>query len=247
MKENNKKLLLALFPPQNQPLWLTQAQLWRVCPQLSAAGLQSALFGLEKAAYLLSDKQGRPWRYSLSAHGQSFLKQQFPALSGPSEPTAALEQAALIIFLSAPATDRNFRYLRHFLGKQQAVALTRAVFLCPHGLSELVRLELERSYREAVLVIAAREWLFGDQLQIIGRRAGLQDLASLYSSISSETERLLAFHELEKSPMLAPKHNFNSVFDRFVSILATDQGIIQLYFPQVVGPKTILAQLQNKL
>src|SRR5690606_30807833 len=103
----------------------------------------SALFLLDKKELLRIDKTSSEWRYGLSSHGVSYLKSLFPALSA----TYINQQPSwlLLVFLAAPKTDKNFRYLRTYLGQNQAIALTRAVYLLPRHLVGKVTPELEKS------------------------------------------------------------------------------------------------------
>lgn len=245
MKENNKRILLALYNDQNEPLWISKTSLQALCPQLSATGFRSALFLLEKRKFLQVDASISPPRYSLSSYGKSFLEGLFPALL-----TADVKeevQSALVVFLQAPESDRNFRYLRTFLLDRQAVALTRAVFLLPAGLSAEVKLELERSYQGLVVVFGLQKWLLGDELQIIGQKVNMQDLLGLYSGLSKEIDRLLSMKNDEKTLMIQYKQQLSSAFDRFMTILAADKAALQSYFPQVIGAKEILKSLQKLL
>jgi len=244
MKENNKRILLALYNDQNEPLWISKTSLQALCPQLSTTGFRSALFLLEKRKFLQVDASISPPRYSLSSYGKSFLEGLFPALLTADVKEA---QSALVVFLQAPKSDRNFRYLRTFLLDKQAVALTRAVFLLPAGLSAEVKLELERSYQGLVVVFGLQKWLLGDELQIIGQKVNVQDLLSLYSGLSKEIDRLLSMKNDEKTLMIQDKQQLSSAFDRFMTILAADKAALQAYFPQVVWAKEILKALQKLL
>ena len=126
MKDNSKKILLFLYPTKDEERWLTSSGIRRLLPDLTDAGFKSLLFLLEKKQFIKVDKTTNEFRYSLSSYGKSFLEDKFPALLAKSDK----EQEAwkIIIFLDSPKTDKNFRYLRSFLTKNKAIALTRAVF-----------------------------------------------------------------------------------------------------------------------
>lgn len=245
MRENSKKILLFLFPSEGEPVWLTFAQLHGIVPKLSRAGLLSTLFLLDKKDYLRIDKTSSEWRYSLSSHGISQLKVLFPALSAVSG--AKQTNWAMLVFLSSPKADQNFRYLRNYLGQNQAIALTRAVYLLPRNLVQKITLDLEKTYRNSVLVVEIGEWLFGDDFKIIGQRAGLTDLFELYSSISKEIDRLISIKNVNKTFTQQENSDFFSALDRFLSVLVQDSALLGLYFPDVISPLELLSRLQKLL
>ncbi len=245
MKENSKKILLFLYPSNDKPIWLDLARLQELLPHLSPAGLQSSLFLLDKKDLLRIDKTQSQWKYSLSSYGQSQLEELFPALSANHEQWRG--DWSILVFLQAPKTDANFRYLRSYLTQNKAVALTRAVYLYPGEISLRIKEELQKSYKNAVLVLKATDWLFGDDFKVIGQKAGLHDLFELYSSISKELDRLISIKENEKSFMKQEKSSFFSALNRFLGVLEIDTSLLTYYFPEVESPKKILAKLQNLL
>ena len=245
MKENSKKILLFLYPCTKEPVWLDCSQLQELLPHLSPAGLQSSLFLLDKKDFLRIDKTQSQWKYALSSYGQSQLEELFPAFSTHHEQWRG--DWSLLVFLQAPQTDANFRYLRSYLTQNKAVALTRAVYLYPGALSDKIKAELQNSYKNAVLVLKVTDWLFGDDFKVIGLKAGLHDLFELYSSISKELDRLISMKTNEKSFMKQEKISFFSALNRFLGVLETDTSLLSYYFPEVESPKNILAKFQNLL
>lgn len=245
MKENSKRILLFLYPSENQPVWFNLAELQNLVPNLSHAGLQSALFLLDKKELIRIDKTQVESKYSLSSYGQSYLEDLFPALCESSEKWQG--DWSLLIFLEAPKTDKNFRYLRSYLTQNKAVALTRAVYLYPGLISEKIKADLERSYKNSVLVLKVSKWLFGDDFKVIGQKAQLNDLFELYSSISKELDRLISLRSNEKSFTQQEKISFFSALSRFLSVLSTDPALLRLYFPQVESARQLLTKLQKCL
>lgn len=241
MRENTKKILLSMYPSTGEAVWCTFAQLHTWVPGLSKAGLQSALFLLDKQELLRIDKATTQWRYSLSSHGISQLETLFPALSDRTRQ----QQWLLLIFLQAPKHDHNFRYLRNYLVQNQAVALTRAVYLVPSSLLERLKTELTGSYKNEVLLLEVGEWLFGDDYKVIGQKANLTDLHNLYSSISKELDRLTDIEVTQKILTQQEKDSFFSAFNRFLSVLAQDQSLLLRYFPDIEDAKAMLARFQN--
>jgi DNA-binding transcriptional regulator PaaX len=242
MKENNKKILLFLYPSRNEPVWLSLNELHNLLPQLSQKGLQSALFLLDKKEYLRIDKNQVQTHYSLSSYGKSYLEDIFPALCEHDE---IQSHWSIVIFLQAPQTDKNFRYLRSYLSQNKAIALTRAVYLYPGSISDQIKTELQHSYRNAVLVLKISQWLFGDDFKVIGQKAQLNDLSELYSSISKELDRLINIRLNKKSFTQQEKMSFFSVLSRFLSILHIDPALLKLYFPQVESARELLFKFQT--
>ncbi len=245
MKENSKKILLFLYPSAKESWWLSFSQLEQLLPELSVTGLHSSLFLLDKKDLLRIDKTKSEWRYSLSSHGQSYLEDLFPALTNINEEWRG--EWSIMVFLSAPSTDKNFRYLRSFLTQNRAISLTRAVYLYPGLMTEKIKMELQKSYKNAVLVLKVKEWLFGDDFKIIGSKAGLTDLLELYSSISKELDRLISIKLNKKEFTQQEKNNFFSALNRFLGILENNIALLTFYFPEVEEPKKLLAKLQNCL
>lgn len=245
MKENSKKILLFLYPSENESVWWNLDELHDLLPHLSLAGLQSALFLLDKKDLLRIDKTQVKWRYSLSSYGQSYLEELFPALCDSNEKWQG--DWSLIIFLEAPKSDKNFRYLRSYLTQNKAIALTRAVYLYPGLLSAKVLADLQNSYKNAVLVMKISKWLFGDDFKVIGQKAQLNDLFELYSSISKELDRLISIKSNQKEFTQQEKINFFSVLSRFLSVLEIDPALLRLYFPQVESARKLLYKFQTCL
>jgi hypothetical protein len=245
MKESTKKLLFLLLPEEeNDRLWIAVQQLQCVVPQLSAAGFQSLLFLLEKREFIRVNRRSQPNTVSLTPYGLEALKQEFPAFSSKGR---SFEQQRLLLFLEAPQSDRNFRFLRQLLLKHYAIPLTRAVFLYQGDLSEVVEKELFLRYKNSVVVVSADTWLVGDRYKIIGRKLRMDDFFSIYSGISNEIDRLISIKEMKKTFMDSEKEKFNLVYDRFLRLLVELHPLFFLYFPQVKSPEELLFQLRSRL
>ena len=252
MKENTKKILLMLYPtnltrddvPQEKPM-LTEEELRSLVPDLSPAGFRSLLFLLEKKDFLIKDSLTETPNYSLSSYGASALEKQFPALLLESKQWAG-EWTALV-FLGAPKTDKNFRYLRGFLLDQACVSLKRGVFLYPGELTETMLSELRGSYQQNVVALKVKDWLFGDERLIIGQKIELQALFDIYSGISKELGGLIRIDREEKGLSKSLKKQFNSIYDRYLAALSKDRGLLKYYHPQVKSAKNLLFDLQNCL
>jgi DNA-binding transcriptional regulator PaaX len=244
MRENTKKLLLFLYPVKGEAVWLRFSQLHELVPELTKAGLQSALFLLDKKELLRIDRSETEWRYSLSSYGVRLLESIFPALLQSHEQSS---EWLLIVFLTAPKTDQNFRYLRNFLVQNQGVALTRAVYLVPKQVVSKVTEVLQSSYKNAALLLQVNDWLFGDDYKIIGQRAGLYDLFELYSSISREVDRLIDVKILKKSFTQQEKVSYFSALNRFLGTLESDHSLLRRYYPDVESAAELLSKFQKAI
>jgi hypothetical protein len=148
-----------------------------------------------------------------------------------------------LIFLDSPTTDPNFRYLRTLLLQDHCFPLKRGVYLHAGELSKQLINTLQHSYRQSLLVIKCGSWQFGDEQIVIGQKAGLSDLLSVYSGISTELDNLLTKIDNEKSLSVRQKEQIASIFERFVTVLQQDTGILPYYYPQVKTGWQLLSQL----
>lgn len=252
MKETTRKILLALYPaatglqaqPETGPM-LKRQQLRDLLPELTEAGFNSLIFLLLKKAYLERQEVAGEVEYSLSSYGLDELTAQFPALSPARQQWRG--EWTVLVFLTAPKSDQNFRYLRQFLLSHGCFSLARAVFVYPGAPSELIKHELNASYRQGVVMLKVQDWVFGDERIIMGQKIGLKDSAEIYSGLSSELDRLTAFSTTQKEFKDQQKSDFYSIFDRLVAALASDSGLIGHYYPRVEGPLSLLARWQNML
>lgn len=252
MKETTRKILLALYPAaqqlQIQPdqgLMLARAVLRNLVPEISEAGFNSLIFLLEKKAYLQRHQVADSTQYSLSSYGITELEAQFPALLSARQQWRG--EWTVIVFLTAPKSDQNFRYLRQFLLSHSCFNLSRAVFLYPGSPSELIMHELTATYRQGVVMLKVSDWLFGDERIIMGQKIGLKDSVEIYSGLSKELDRLTAFGDSQKAFKDQQKSDFHSIFDRLVAALASDSGLIGHYYPRVEGSLSLLARWQKML
>lgn len=243
MKENAKRTLVWLYDVAGTGRFLTKTQIAGLLPSLSAAGLQSLLYQLEKKELLMSHPQTSQLVYSLTQHGSKLIEAEFPALSADRDQWAG--SWSMIVCLQAPQSDQNFRYLREYLLSKRCLSLTRGVFLYPAGgLPAQIQSTLETLYPHAVVVFSQLQWAWGDERKIIGQKTQLLTVRDLLSGISKEAEQLL----IEKTSIIdtkdQPKLPILSLFDRFFSLLAQDSGLGNHYFSQECSARTVLAQLQ---
>lgn len=246
MKNNSKKLLFLLYPAHGEPAWFAVERLRWLFPNLTDSGYRSLLFLLQKKELLHVDRLAVEGKepdlvVRLSPHGQEAVSGQFPVLQSLERINAS---GKLIIFLQAPQSDKNFRYLRQLLSRQQLVALSRGVFYALGELDPLLLRELKQSYKNAVVVLSIGQWLVGDAYRIIGRKIALQDQFDLYSGVSTELDRLISLLPVTKEFSDQQKKQFLMAFTRLLSFLADSSPFFFYYSPQVRPLLNLLSQCQ---
>lgn len=243
MKDTSKKLLLLLGQAGSEELWFSTKKLELFFPELTHAGYLSLLFLLEKKELIRINKLEGSWLLSLSPYGETALKELFPAFYLPS---GELEQdSQLVLFLESISSDKNFRYLRNLLLKNQAIPLGRGSFLFIGGLPQVIREELQKHYRNAVLVLAVADWIVGDRYKVIGQRISAKDHFDIYSGVSREIERLTQLKSNQKGFMDTENKEFLLVFHRFLDLLTDLHPLFFRYFPQVEKPLELLEKIQK--
>lgn len=243
MKENAQRILTWLYPPDTTARWVEAAELALVAPDMTRGGLQSVLQYLQGRRRILLERFRGTQAVTITAHGMRALEAEIPAFS-PARRQWKREWQG-VFFLKAPAQDAHFRFLRRVLLEAGALPLARGMFIFPGALPERVLFELRNAYEGAVTVVTFRDWIFGDEKEIIGSLLSLSDLASTYSSISKEIDTLLASDTAINSFNHPQKLLFSSVFNRLFSALQTDTGLQKHYFPQVEGGVELLFSLQH--
>ncbi|HCR81046.1 MAG: hypothetical protein UX28_C0003G0170 [Candidatus Pacebacteria bacterium GW2011_GWA1_46_10] len=243
MKENAQRLLSWLYPSDKTARWVKTAEFAMIAPDLTSGGLQSILSFLQARKRIRLEKIQNESLASITTHGMRALEAQIPVFS-PSRREWKGEWYG-IFFLRAPKQDKNFRFLRRTLLGTHALPAARGMFLYPGELPDRVTFELHNTYEGGVMVVKLKDWLFGDEKEIIGSNFGLADLAETYSGISKEIDSLLTGDSSLNSLTNQAKLRFFSVFDRLFSALKLDYGLQHFYFPQVPNGVELLFQLQN--
>lgn len=244
MKHSSKKLLLWLYPETaDQKRHVPIDQLDWVLSELTPAGRASLVRHLVRQQLVFIDKvHGYP-SLSLSSHGKIQLEADFPALTASWSSWDGKWQ--IIIFSEAPSTDKNFRYLRSVLLQARCFPLNRGVYLYPGDLpTKLVEL-LHQIYREKVVVAECTNWRFGDDSIFIGQTKLVKGLNEVYSGISKEAEELLIKKSKTNSLSDRQKRTLASIFDRFVTVLSDDIGLVSLYFPNNPDGMSILNSIKR--
>lgn len=224
----------------NRPVALNEASL--VVPDLSESGLRSLLSQLRKRKWVTLDTVGVDRYLAITSYGISEIVAHFPALSDQIDTWEG--EWKLLVFLTSPSFDPQFRFLRHFLLQYHFGQLSRGVYLYPFQLPPEVVHQLS-FYPGSVVVVATKEWQVGDERSTMGSLFSLTDLCNSLSGISKEVNELLAINTGKKELMSQNRDSFYVVFDRLLSILEFDLGIHRRYFPQVKTSKALLCDLQQ--
>lgn len=243
MKENTKLILVWLYSERVGERWVSYDEAKRVLSKLSDSGLKSLLFLLNKKQLVSLEKINDETHMSITSHGKRALESQFPAFS----PRFVQWQGdwSVMMFLTPPKGDKNYRFLRQKLLSFHFIGITRGVFVYPGDVPEEVIKLCDQLYRDSVVVLKNKEWVFGDDLKTIGMKSGLLDTKDAYSSISREISGLIEKNNSQKGLMKASEHEILSIYDRLYRTLEADCGLVGWYFPQETGFFSLLKSLQN--
>ena len=232
MKNTTKKILLWLYPSSvDEERIVDVEELRLILPELKNSGFRSLLNLLKKQQLVLGEETSGQTRYRLTSYGMSSLEAHFPSFSQSMSHWSG--QWSMIVFLNAPKSDKQFRYLRKFLVDKHCGQLSRGVYLYPGALTTEINDLLMKLYIGSVLVTGVEGWVFGDERSIIVDTFQLKDLKSGYSGIGKEIYQLLKKKNTKKSFEGRDKDEISLVFDRLVSFLDFDLGLLQYYYPEV--------------
>lgn len=243
MKHTTKKILLWLYQTDKETKSLVQArQLRLLLPELKDSGFRS-LINLLKKQHLISqeEEKGLP-AYRLTSYGESLLEAQFPIFSDSMNDWAG--EWTIVVFLSAPKSDKQFRYLRRYLVNENCGQLSRGVYLFPGKLPENINKLLFKLYVGSVLVTGMSKWVFGDERSLINNLFGLSDLKTTYSGISKEIDQLLKQKNRAKGFESGDISTVCLVFDRLINSLKFDLGLVHYYYSESKSGRELLKQLQ---
>lgn len=241
IKENTKRTLVWLFPAGEAERWLTKARISLVIPDLTEAGLRSLIYTLEKKQLILSQKSAGEISYGLTSIGKALIETEIAGLKASSQ---AATDWSVLVFLQAPASDRNFRYLRLSLLQHRWQTLARGVFIYPGQPSESIMLTIQRLYARAVLIMGVADWKWGDIRLVIGQATNSGQLNDIYSGISRELDGLISEVISENELNQQAKSQFLSVFNRLYTALKLDFTQVGVEKPMLLTGVGLLSRLQ---
>ena len=244
MKNNAQKILLLLFSlPAQPPVLLTKNQLMAAVPDMTAGGFRSLLRFLEQKGWLSKESISQQQLISLTAQGKEALIARFPALNSRWLTWKGEWQA--LVFLSAPKTDPQFRYLRQLVLTHHCLQLSRGVYLAAGGFDQAVLVACDSLYQHSVVIFSVANWDFGFDRPIISKYYDLASIASIYSSISSSIDQMLANFNENKLRTNQPKVSIATTIDRLCQVLKEDPGFTGYYFPGLLDLPVLLGKLRQ--
>jgi DNA-binding transcriptional regulator PaaX len=246
MKQTTKKILLWLYPTDVSTERVVNVdELRLILPELKDSGFRSLLNLLKKQHLISQENEAAQSVYRLTSYGKTSLEAEFPLFSNLMSDWSG--EWSMIVFLNAPKSDKQFRYLRKFLIDNRCGQLSRGVYLYPGTIPTELHKLLLSMYVNAVLVTGVKGWLFGDERSVIIETFNLSDLKSGYSGISKEVYSLLKQKNIQKGFDGGDKQDICLVFDRLAILLNEDLGLFQHYYPDVRSGRELLSQLQNTI
>lgn len=244
MKQTTKKILLWLYTKETDVGRVVSVdQLRLILPDLKKSGFRSLLNLLKKQHLISQESSTTKTGYRLTSYGRTSLEAEFPVFSNQMNDWSG--EWSMIVFLNAPKSDMQFRYLRKFLLDNRCGQLSRGVYLYPGSLPSEMNKLLLNMYVNSVLVTGVKDWLFGDERSMVIETFNLSDLKSGYSGISKEIYALLKLRNDKKRSDGGDKRAICLVFDRLASLINEDLGLFQHYYPDVRSGDELLTQLQN--
>lgn len=182
---------------------------------------------------------------SLTSSGARECNRLFPSLSAHWDTWEGRWE--VMVFLEAPKSDPNFRFLRNLLLEEKALAISRGVYAAPAAFSPKVVETLEKLYSNSVAVFETGNWKFGIEKQLVIDQLSLIDVIEGYSGIGREIRELLQICNKNVRLTDQQKQQFKPVFDRFWEIIIIDTGIARFYYPTAPNALELLSELQNLL
>lgn len=244
MKHTTKKVLLWLYQIDKEVERVVSVdELRLLLPELKNSGFRSLLNLLKNQSLISREEKDNQVVYRLTSYGESLLKAQFPLFSNLMSDWSG--DWSMIVFLTAPKSDKQFRYLRKFLIDEHCGQLARGVYLYPGELPSSISNLLLKLYVGSALVTGMAEWSFGDERSLITSVFGLSDLKSGYSGISKEVYQLLK--QKNKVKGLEGRDNMAVclAFDRLLNLLSFDLGLLRHYYPESKSGDELLSELQE--
>lgn len=246
MKQSSQRLLLSVYPPRGRVVQFPYRLVPLLVPELTPGGQRSLIHVLQKQQFLHKEQVIDELVLTLGEQGRRALEQDFPALRTPTDAWQGDWQ--LVVFLSPPFTDKNFRFLRKQLLAAHALPVSRGVYAFPEKIPQVIARELENSYQGAVLVVPIGDVPnFGSLRPLIMEHYQLPDLISAYSGVSSEIDELLKLNRSLERLTDSQKKVLATVMIRISEIGLQDPGIIRFYFPGAPNLKAVLAHFQHLL
>lgn len=243
MKKNAQKILLCLYTySRSERVLFSTSQIRLAVPNMSDGGYRSLLLMMQRNGWVSKESLPGMQYLSITDQGREALKRVLPALN-PKWKQWKGEWHAMT-FIQAPSSDPQFRYLRQLVIADNAIPLTRGVYLAAGGFSQEILSVCSTLYASSVTVFSVNTWEFGDDRPIIVKYYDLTSVASVYSSISTSIDGLLGILNVGKSRTDQHKVVISTTIDRLWSGLKDDPGFTAYYFPGILDLPSILKKIQ---
>lgn len=210
-------------------------------PDLSDGGRRSLLHVLKKGGLINSERVLGTTSIGITQHGIKAIEDHFPALSSRWDDW--LGDWDCIVFVKAPKSDKQFRYLRTLLVNEGFISISRGVFISPFSAPSKVLQECNDLYRDSIMMFSVGKWKIASLRSFIIEKYGLIDVVEAYSGISNDVTRLLTSMNKDKRLMSRYKTELNLVFDRLIDVLNEDPGFCGYYFKESPKVKSIMLRL----
>lgn len=246
LKQNSLKLLLCIYATQHAAeVGLSLPQLRELMPGITDTGCRSLVILIEKKKLIYRKRIFKVTSYHLTDLGLKALKDAFPSLNDSWAQWKGEWMA--VSFLKAPASDKQFRFLRTAVLADGALPLGRGLYVKANGFTKQVLHEFEHSYQASVTVFWVKEWLQGFDKPVIYSYYDLNDISGVISGISNNIERLLSIYSTEKKLNKKEKNEFIFDVDRFCQCLRECPGFLYYYFPELPGLNGLLVKIGRLL
>jgi len=240
LKPNTSRLLL--FLTIDTWMEMNSQTLEMLLPDLTKSGIRSLLTYCQNMSWIKIDVLDGKKRVYLTNYGKKELELQFPVFSLKVDQWQG--EWELVMFLTPPKTDPQFRFLRNYLLARQGCAISRGNYLIPSYMAGQLVEDVYQSYRKSVMIFSIKKWVFGDEKTYLSDHYHLSDLADSYSGASNEINELLNKKNEGSFANDQQKKSFFSVFNRLVSTIQKDSGMLHYYFPEVKGGLNLLSSLK---
>lgn len=233
MKKNAKQLLLSLYTPESTDNGYGRSYqyLTLVFSHLSAGGLRSLMRRLFEGGWVHKMTKNNRTYFSLTQAGRLIVLELFPSLR-PARRKSGSQQ--LLVCLTPPVQDPHFSQLRTLLAQQQAIRLTRGVYVLHTTQSFELRKALLGVYNTAVVVCSVERWVFGELSRVETTITANHEVQQRLSGVSNQLQRLTGSIRGQKRLSKHHKRSFSSCFIELAESIA-ESAVPAQYDAEVAG------------
>ncbi len=242
MKKNSRILLLALAGSAVSTTGVPLSVVLQLPLGTTTPGKRSLVYFLHREKSVWLERHEGIIHVGITAQGRRRLSAQFPALL-VREPLQSPEWQ-LLLLKQAPKNDLHFRSLAVLCKKFRVLRLARGVYAYPGPLPAELETQLTSLYAEDHLArCTVKDWVSGLDRPVIVSYYDIENLSAIYSSISSDLNRLLMPILPNKESSYRTISSICSVLDRLESALSSDCGLVQRFFPKTAFSSDLVDQV----